>query len=251
MISLVIIYGLIIGSFLNVCIYRIPRDESVVFKPSHCIKCNKKICFYDNIPVVSYLILKGKCRNCGERLSIEYPIVELLNASIYVILFKYYSLSINFLFLSSIMSILIVVSFIDFKSMIIPDKLIITIIVFEILHKTILLYLGYEVYLLNSILAAILSGSLFLMIMIISKGAMGDGDTVLIASLGFILGLRLIFLNIFLSFLLGAFISILLLLLKIKNKRDPIAFAPFIIISFFIVLLFGEKMIEGYLKLFI
>lgn len=248
---LITIYGLLIGSFLNVCIYRIPKDESISFPPSHCEACDKKINWYDNIPVFSYLALRGKCRNCSSKISIQYPLIELLNATIYIILFKHFGFGASFIFYALIMSTLIVVFFIDLKHMIIPDKLIVTIVVFEVLHKVALYFTDGGVALKTSLLGALLAGLLFLFIVIVTQGAMGDGDITLISSLGFILGTRLIFLNIFLSFLIGALVSVGLLAFKIKTRKDPIPFGPFIIGAFFIVLLFGEKIIDLYMGLFI
>lgn len=251
MLTLILLYGLIIGSFLNVCIYRIPKEESISFPPSHCGSCGKKINWYDNIPVFSYIVLKGRCRNCRDIFSLQYPLIEILNAIIYIILFKRFGLGIDFVFYSLILSTLIVVFFIDLKYMIIPDKLIITIVIFEVLHKIGLYFTDKQINLKTSLLGALLAGLLFLIIVIVSGGGMGDGDITLISSLGFILGVKLILLNIFLSFLIAAIVSIALLGLQIKTRKDPIPFGPFIILAFFIVLLFGEAIIDLYIKLFI
>lgn len=248
---LITLYGLIIGSFLNVCIYRIPKEESISFPPSHCGSCDKKINWYYNIPVFSYIALKGRCRACKSKISIQYPLIEALNAIIYIMLFKSFGMGIDFIFLALIMSMLIVVLFIDLKHMIIPDKLVVTIVIFEVLHKLGLYLQGREVNLKTSILGALLAGLLFLLIVIVSRGGMGDGDITLISSLGFILGVKLILLNIFLSFLIGAIISVGLLGFKIKTRKDPIPFGPFIIIAFFTVLLFGNRIIYLYMQLFI
>lgn len=247
---LIILYALIIGSFLNVCIYRIPQEESISFPPSHCGSCDKKINWYDNIPVFSYLILKGRCRNCNSKISIGYPLIEVLNAVLYIMLFKKFGLGVDFIAFAFITSTLIVVFFMDLKHMIIPDKLVITIVIFEILHKMVLCFFSEEIYLKSSILGAILSAILFLIIVLVSHGGMGDGDITLIASLGFILGVKLILLNIFLSFLLGATVSLVLLGFKIKTRKDPIPFGPFIIIAFFIVLLFGNDIMDLYIQMF-
>lgn len=248
---LITIYGLIIGSFLNVVIYRIPRGENISFPPSHCGSCDEKIYWYDNIPVFSYLVLRGKCRRCGAHISLQYPLVEALNAIVYIVLFKRFNLTIDFIAYALIMSALMVVFFIDLKHMIIGDGLIVTIVIFEILHKAGLYFTGGEVYLKSSILGALLSGLLFLAIVLLSRGGMGDGDITLIASLGFILGVKLIFLNIFLSFLLGAIVSLLLLGFKIKTRKDPIPFGPFIIVAFFIVILYGQEIIDLYMQVFL
>ena len=244
---LVFIYGLLIGSFLNVCIYRIPREESIAFPASHCPKCNTDLKWYDNIPLFSYLFLKGKCRYCGDKISSQYPIVETLNAIVYIILFSYFNLSLDFVFYALISSALIVILVIDLKEMIIPDILVLIVLGLSILHKA----LNYFIYsipfnIVNSLLGAIIAGGIFLLIIVLSRGGMGGGDFTLIAALGFILGVKNILLTIFLSFILGAIISIGLLATKVKTKKDPIPFGPFIILAFFIVLLYGDQLINIY-----
>lgn len=249
---LILIYGLIIGSFLNVCIYRIPRSESIAFPGSHCPKCNTKLKWYDNIPVISYLTIMGKCRYCGEKISLQYPIVEALNAMLYFIMYSKFGFSLDFVFYSLLSSVLIVVTFIDLKEMIIPDVLVVIIIILSIVYKIInYLYQGISPQILNSLGGLILAGGLFLIIIFLSKGGMGGGDVTLIAALGFVLGIKYVFLNIFLSFITGAVISILLLATKIKTRKDPIPFGPFIVLSFFLTVLGGKVIIDWYFNLLI
>ncbi|WP_077367729.1 prepilin peptidase [Anaerosalibacter sp. Marseille-P3206] len=246
---LIFIIGTIIGSFLNVCIYRIPRKKSVVFPSSHCTSCGTPLKWYNLIPIFSYIYQRAKCSYCGEKISLQYPTVELLNGFIYLLLYYSFGLSIDFIFYSIIFSILLVISFIDFKFQIIPDSLNILILIFAIIFK-ILQYTLYDISpnIFNSILGLIISGGLFLLIAILSKGGMGGGDIKLIGVLGFILGIKFSLLNIFLSFILGAIISIFLLLFKIKGRKDPIPFGPFICIAFMIVTICGENIIFWYLN---
>lgn len=246
---LILIYGLLIGSFLNVCIYRIPKDESIAFPASHCPKCNTRLKWYDNIPVLSYLTLGGKCRYCKDTISSQYPIVETLNTIIYLILFYFFHLSLDFIFYALISSTLIVITFIDLKEMIIPDVLVLVVLGLSIIHKS----LNYFIYnipfnIVNSLLGTLIAGGIFLLIIVLSKGGMGGGDVTLIGALGFILGVKYILLTIFISFMLGAIISLGLLASKIKTKKDPIPFGPFIILAFFIVLLYGESLIGWYMN---
>jgi len=248
---LVFIYGLIIGSFLNVCIYRIPRDESICFPASHCPKCGLKLNWYDNIPMLSYMILKGRCRKCDNFISLQYPIVELVNGLTYVWLYLYFGFTIDFVFYSLISSVLIIIAFIDLLHMVIPDSLILVILILNTLQKIILLlFEKIDMILLDSLLWLLLAGGLFLIIYILSQGGMGDGDVTLIASLGFVLGLKKVILNILLSFFIGALISILLLVTKVKSRKDPIPFGPFMVISFFITLFYGSNIIIWYLNFF-
>lgn len=249
MTTIILIYGLIIGSFLNVYIYRIPEEESISFPPSHCGSCGGRIGWYDNIPILSYIILGGRCRSCKARISIQYPFVEMLNAILYIVMFQSFGFTMDFFFFSIISSILIVVLFIDLKHMVIHDSLILSIVALEVIHKIVLYYFNGSMNLKTSFLGGLLAGGLFLLIVLISGGGMGEGDITLIASVGFILGTKLVFLNILLSFIIGAIVSLFLLGFKIKTRKDPIPFGPFIIVSFWIVLLFGEEIIDLYIKL--
>lgn len=247
MIVLVIIYGLLIGSFLNVLIYRIPREESIAFPGSHCPECDHNLRWYDNIPVLSYLILGGKCRYCGTRISVQYPLIETLNAIVYVVLYISLGWGVDFIAFALIASVLIAIAGIDLKEQIIPDSLVLSILVIEVLHKA-LNYFMYDISpgLTDSLLGLSVAGGIFLLIVLVSKGGMGGGDVTLIGALGFVLGLKGILLTIFFSFILGAIISIFLLATGLKTRKDPIPFGPFIILGFFIVLLWGNGIISWY-----
>ncbi|NLL81618.1 MAG: prepilin peptidase [Tissierellia bacterium] len=247
---LILIYGLIIGSFLNVCIYRIPRSESIVWPGSHCPGCYTGLRWYDNIPVLSYFLLKGQCRYCREKISLQYPLVETLNAIVYIIMYYKFSFTIDFVFYSLLSSLLIIIGFIDLKEMIIPDVLVIGILVLTLIYKGVnyLLY-GITANLLYSLGGMFIAGGMFLAILILSGGGMGDGDVTLIGALGFVLGIKYILLTVFLSFVIGAIISIFLLITKIKTRKDPIPFGPLIILGFFITVLLGEELINLYIDL--
>ena len=247
---LIFIYGIIIGSFLNVCIYRIPREDSIAFPSSHCTSCGTSLKWYDNIPLFSYISLRGKCRYCQSKISKQYPIVEALNGITYIVLFYYYNLSLDFVFYSLISSTLIIITFIDLIEMIIPDILVIIILILSLLHKILNCFIyNISPEFLNSFLGLLLAGGIFLAIVLLSRGGMGGGDVTLIGALGFVLGIRLVLLNILLSFILGAIISLVLLATKIKTRKDPIPFGPFIVLAFFISLVWGEGIVEMYLGL--
>lgn len=244
---LIFIYGLIIGSFLNVCIYRIPREESIAWPGSHCPACGHSLKWYDNIPLVSYLLLKGKCRYCKGKISARYPLVESLNAFIYITMYLKFGFGVDFIFYSLMSSVLLAIVFIDLKEMIIPDSLVLCILVLSIVQKAINYFLyGISPDLIGSILGLLAGGGLFLAIAVISRGGMGGGDVTLTGALGFVLGVKYILLNIFLSFVLGAIISIALLALKIKTRKDPIPFGPFIVLGFLITSLWGGEIINWY-----
>lgn len=250
MLLLISLYGLIIGSFLNVCIYRIPREESIAWPGSHCPTCGHNLNWYDNIPLLSYLTLRGRCRYCGTDISTQYPLGESLNAVLYIVMYIKFGFGVDFVFYSLISSVLLAVIFIDLKEMIIPDSLVLCILILSVVHK-ISDYFLYSLPfgLLDSILGLLAAGGLFLLIVIVSRGGMGGGDVTLIGALGFVLGLKYVLLNIFLAFILGAVISVFLLAAKIKTRKDPIPFGPFIVIGFFITVLWGQDIINLYFNL--
>jgi leader peptidase (prepilin peptidase)/N-methyltransferase len=244
---IIFVYGLLIGSFLNVLIYRIPREESIAFPGSHCPECSHKLSWYDNIPVLSYIMLRGKCRYCNTKISLKYPLIEAANAIIYIVIYIYFGWSLDFIFYALIASALIAIFMIDLKEQVIPDSLVLSILVIEVIHKLSNYFVfGKSLHLLDSLLGLIIAGGLFLLIVLISKGGMGGGDVTLIGALGFVLGLKGILLTIYFSFILGAIISIFLLATGLKTRKDPIPFGPFIILGFFIVLLWGNGIISWY-----
>ncbi|SCG83291.1 leader peptidase (prepilin peptidase) / N-methyltransferase [Proteiniborus sp. DW1] len=248
----VCIFGCIIGSFLNVCIYRIPREESIVYPSSHCPECNTPLKWYDLLPIFSFLFQKGKCRYCGMTISPQYLIVELLSGILYTIIFYFYAATVDFVFYSLLISILITISYIDYHHQIIPDSLVGTILLLSIFYKTILFAIHKTPFnLQDSILALLIGGGLFLIIAIASKGGIGGGDIKLISVLGFILGIKKTILTILLSFIIGAAFSIFLLILKKKERKDVIPFGPFINIAFSIALFFGDSIINWYVFSFL
>ncbi|PAB58510.1 prepilin peptidase [Anaeromicrobium sediminis] len=246
MIYIILTIGLVIGSFLNVCIYRIPKEESIAYPPSHCPKCNNYLKSIDLIPIFSYLFNRGKCRYCGETISLQYPLVELLNGIIYLLLYLKFGLSIFFVKYGILASLLIVISFIDYKLKIIPDECnlfgIIVSGAFIIFNNFSLLSLK------DSILGLVLGGGIFLLIAIIT-GAMGGGDIKLMGVLGFAFGWKGILLITLLSFVIGAIISILLILLRLKHRKDEIAFGPFISVSTLVTILYGKGIIKWYIHI--
>lgn len=250
--SIIFLYGAIIGSFLNVCIYRIPRKKSIAFPSSHCPSCGTNLKWYELAPIFSFILKKGKCKYCGKKISHDYLIVELLNPIIYLIIYVNTGFTLELFFYATIFSLLIIIAFIDIDHMIIPDSLVIYILSLTIIYKLV----SYILYskspeILNSVGGLVFSSLLFIIIIIVSKGGMGGGDVTLIGVLGFILGVKRIFLTIFLSFILGAIISIALLIVKVKGKKDPIPFGPFIILAFFMVLFWGDKLIYWYITNFL
>jgi leader peptidase (prepilin peptidase)/N-methyltransferase len=247
-IFLVFVLGLIVGSFSNVCIYRIPRNESVIYPASHCPKCRTKIKPVDNIPLLSYILLKGRCRNCGSKISIQYPVVEFLTGLIYLIIYLTYGLSIQSLVYIILSSALIIIAFIDLQEQIIPDVISLPGIVVGLILSFIVPYISF----INSALGALVGGGIILIIagvgsIIFKKEAMGGGDVKLTAMIGAFLGWRYTIISLFLGFFLGALTGIILIMTKIKKREDAIPFGPFIVLGSIITFLCGEKIINWYM----
>src|SRR5680860_1649963 len=245
---LIFMLGLIVGSFSNVCIYRIPKNESIVYPASHCPKCSSKIKPYDNIPLLSYILLKGRCRNCKSKISIRYPIVELVTGLIYLIIYLIYGLSVQTLIYILLSSALIIIAFIDLDEEIVPDVISVPGIVIGFIISFFVPYISF----INSALGIVVGGGIILIIglagsVIFKKEAMGGGDVKLAAMIGAFLGWRYIIISLFLGFFLGALAGIILILSKIKKREDVIPFGPFIVLGSFITLFWGEKIISWYL----
>lgn len=246
-IILVGIFGLIVGSFSNVCIYRIPRNESIIYPASHCPNCRNGILAKDNIPLLSYILLKGRCPNCGSRISIKYPVVEFLTGLVYVIIYQIYGVSVQSLIYIILSSALIIIAFIDLDEQVIPEVISLPGIVVGL----ILSFFVHHISFVNSALGIVLGGGIILVIrlagsLIFKKESMGIGDIELAAMIGAFLGWRYITISLFLGFFLGALTGIFLILSKIKSREDAVPFGPFIILGSFITLLWGEKILSWY-----
>lgn len=245
----VILIGLIIGSFLNVCIFRIPKEESIAYPPSHCGNCNHRLYALDLVPVVSYLFLKGRCRYCKSKISLRYPFIECLNAILYLLIYSQYGLSFNtlkYLFLSSL---LIVIGAIDFDTQFIYTSTtifgFISGIAFIIFEKFVLKYT-----ILNYIYGALLGILIIGAIVILTKG-MGSGDIEIAGLCGLFLGLKAVAVGLFLAVVIGGVVGIIAIIFEIKNIKEKMAFGPFLASGAVISLLYGTSILDWYYKLLI
>lgn len=244
---LAFIFGAVWGSFLNVCIYRIPRNISIIFPQSFCPNCKNKIPFYYNIPILGYFIINGKCKFCQIKISFRYPFIEFLSALFAVLCFIKWPMPIsliNFLFIST----LIVITFIDIDFQIIPDSINYSGIVVSFLLSIFL----FKRDLVQTLLAVIIGGGIFYLIgityeKIAKKEGLGGGDVKLMAFLGAFLGLKSVFFIIFVASTTGTIFGIFLMLFKNKNKEYAIPFGPFLSFSALLYLFFGDKIIAWYL----
>jgi len=242
---LIFVLGTIIGSFLNVLIHRIPRKESIVYPPSHCPVCGHELSSIDLIPIISYILLRGRCRYCKEKISVVYPIVEAVTGIIFLLIYIKFGLNlkaVSYLFLACI---LIAISFIDIKHKIIPNKLIVTGLIGGLIFRILMYNYGYIDYLLG----LALGGGILLIISLISGGEMGGGDIKLMALIGLFVGWKLTLLTLFLSVLFGALGGMILIAVKIKGRKDYMPFAPYIAFSYFISIMYGYEILNFYIKL--
>jgi leader peptidase (prepilin peptidase)/N-methyltransferase len=267
----VLVFGLVVGSFLNVCIVRIPRGRSIATPPSHCPRCHTPIKFYDNIPVISFLLLRGKCRGCGEPISWRYPLVELMNGLFYVWIVSEFGVHGEALLLMALCSSLIVITFIDFDHQIIPDVISLPGMLIGLalapffmtaladplpFHLDRLLpHTGpYPTALLNSFIGLILGGGpLFAIGWIWEKlrhvEAMGGGDVKLMGMVGSFLGWKGALLTIMLGALTGSVVGVLLIVLKRHKMEKVIPFGPFLALGAIMTTFYGQDIMSWYLGL--
>lgn len=245
----VFIFGIVIGSFLNVCIYRIPKEESISFPPSHCCSCNHRLYPLDLIPVMSYVFLKGRCRYCGEKIPVGYPIIEILNGILYVLIYYKFGFTLYALKYFILVSLLIVISFIDFKN----QDVYTSTIIFGVAVGLIFLAIEYILYkqlFLYCILGGILGTLIIGFIVFITRG-MGEGDIEIAGVCGLFIGYKLIILDIFLAIVIGGIAALIILGFKIKKPNEKIAFGPCISAGALASILCGNEMVQYYLNLLI
>lgn len=248
---IIFLFGSVIGSFLNVCIYRIPRNLSIITPSSRCPSCNIPIKPLDNIPILSYIFLGGRCRACKAKISFRYPLVEFLNAALYILVLWRFGLDWHTLVYFIFCSALIAITFIDLDFQIIPDRITLSGIPIGLVAGSFLLpdpfmrysLLGYKA----SIIGFLTGGGLFYAVAVLSRGGMGGGDIKMMAMVGSLMGWKAILLTTFLGSLIGAFFGIFLMLFKAKGRKTKIPFGPFLALGTLISLLYGQEIFYLYL----
>jgi leader peptidase (prepilin peptidase)/N-methyltransferase len=259
------ILGAIIGSFLNVCIFRIPREKSIVRPGSSCPGCGTPIRFYDNIPLISYLVLRGKCRKCGEPISIRYPAVELLTALLFAGLVALFGLSLDAAAALILACLLIVISFIDLEFQIIPDifslgGLLLGMILSFVrtppfFGQEILVPFGSLPAILQSLLGVLLGGGILYAIArlyeVVRKAeGMGGGDIKLLAMIGAFCGITGVIFSLVAGSIIGALVGLPLMLIKGQGTKYAVPFGPFLSLGALLYVFAGDTLINAINALF-
>lgn len=250
--AIVFIFGSIVGSFLNVCIYRIPRRKSIIMPSSYCPSCNTPVKIWDNIPIISYIMLAGRCRACKENISLRYPVVEAVNALFYAAVLWRFGMGWHTLFYFAFVSSLIVITFIDLDFQIIPDSITLPGILIGLIAGSFLLHdpffrwtlLGFKA----SIIGAVTGFCLFYLIAVLSCGGMGGGDIKMMAMAGALMGWKSVLMTTFLGSLFGSVWGIFLMAFKGRGRKSKIPFGPFLAAGAIITLFAAQEIFYWYLR---
>ena len=239
----IFIFGITIGSFLNVCIYRLPLGESVVTAPSHCMTCGRKLRWYDMVPVFSWLVLGGKCRNCKSEISVQYPIIEGVNGILYVVIFAVNGLVWSSVIYCLMASALLVLSVIDWRTYEIPFGINVFIFILACIHM--LLDLArWKDYVIGFFAV---SAFLYLLYLLSKGRAIGGGDIKLMAAAGMMLGWKAIIIAFVMGCILGSVIH--LLRMKLTNEDHVLAMGPYLAAGILLAALWGDSLLQMYMRL--
>ena len=248
--TFVFIFGLCIGSFLNVCIFRLPESKSIVQPRSMCPHCGTPIRFYDNIPILSYILLKGKCRHCSTPIALRYPVVELISGAFALGVYLKYGIRLEALIYYALIATLIVITFIDIDHQIIPD--VVTLPGIPVFFAA---SFGLrQITFVDSILGILVGGgTLFLVAwlyhLLTKKEGMGGGDIKLLAMIGAVIGWKGVLFTIFVASAVGTLAGMLIILKTRKTMKLAVPFGPFLAIGGITYILFGPQLISWYFNL--
>ena len=240
------LFGLVVGSFLNVCIDRLPAKKSLAYPPSHCDACQKPLKIQDLIPVVSYLWLRGKCRYCGMKIPQRVLWVEVFSGAVFAFLFWRYGLSWEFPLTAFYSSVLLVLAMIDLR-----HNLILNVVVYP--TAIIALIIGFflpDFDVFKGALGGAIGFSILLIPALVMRKGMGWGDVKMAGLIGLMLGFPIVFVGLFLGILLGGIFAALLLLFGKKSRKDTIPFGPWLALGAFIALIYGKEILDWYLTVF-
>ena len=242
-----VIMGAVVGSFLNVCIDRLPQEQSLLYPPSHCPSCQRRLTPWELIPIVSYLWLRGRCHQCKAAIPRRVFAVELGSAFLFAFLWWWYGPSISLLAVTFYGCLFLVIAIIDLEHGLILDRL-----VYPALAPS--LVLAAFVYPKVDLLSALIGGGIgfgfFLVLVIAFRGSMGWGDVKMAALVGVVTGFPLVITAIFIAVVTGGLVGVILLLVRLKGRKETIPFGPFLSFGVVLALLWGQPLLDWYLRLF-
>lgn len=241
---IVFLYGIVIGSFLNVCIYRIPEKQNIVKVRSHCMSCGYQLKWYDLIPIFSYICLGGRCRKCRAKLSVQYPLIEALNGILYVVIVYVNGVSVESLLYCLLTSALITLSMIDVRTYEIPFGINLFILALGLIRVC----LDYQNILNYGIGFLAVSAFLYLLYVLSGGRAIGGGDIKLMAACGLLLGWKLIILAFLIGCILGSVIHVIRM--KVSGAEHVLAMGPYLSMGVFIAMLWGNRFLQWYIGLY-
>ena len=252
MVAAALLLGLVVGSFLNVVIARLPEQRSLIRPRSACPACGAAIAWHDNIPVLSFVLLRARCRACGIRISWRYPLVEITTGLLFAAVAATSGLSVDFAIAASFLAALVAITFIDLDHQIIPNAISYPGIVAGLLASLLSTRVGW----LDSVLGVLVGGGIFLLIAegslrIMGQEGMGGGDVKLGAMLGAFLGWKAMLFTILLSVVGGGLVAAALIASGLKSRKDPIPFGPFLAVAGAIGFFWGEQAVRWYLTVFV
>lgn len=243
--AVIFLYGIVIGSFLNVCIYRIPKKENIATERSHCMSCGTQLKWYDLVPLFSWLFLRGKCRYCGKKISIQYPLIEFINGVGYVWIFAVNGFNFVSILFCLCVSALLALSVIDLRTFEIPVVFNIFILVLGVIRVI------YDFdNILNYLIGMVaVSGFLFICFLVTGGRGIGGGDIKLMAAAGLLLGWQSIVIALFAGCILGSVIHITLMIISKKDRM--LAFGPYLSIGIFIAMMYGKPLMDWYIGIIV
>ncbi|MDD4873660.1 MAG: prepilin peptidase [Dehalococcoidales bacterium] len=257
-----LLLGLAVGSFLNVCIDRLPENKSLLSPPSYCPACNKRLAVKDLAPVFSYIALKGRCRYCQNDISKRMLLVEMSTGIGFVLLYYFYGLSIELALVLFYFSLFLVIFFIDIERRLILNKIIYPGAITALIISIFLPYLnfapaiaisehfadlGWATGIVGSLLGGAVGFGIFVLIALVSRGGMGEGDVKMVGIIGLIVGFPLIFVAILMAIVIGGLVASFMIIARIKDRKQSIAFGPFLSIAAMATILWGNVILNWYM----